>query len=180
MAELILLNKPYGVLCQFSGPGATLADLVDQSGFYPAGRLDKDSEGLVLLTNSGQLQTRIADPKHKMPKEYWVQVEGEVSDTALQTLRTGVLLKDGKTKPASVNRLDCPLAERKPAVRYRKAVPTHWLLIKLREGKNRQIRRMTAAVGNPCLRIYRYKIGPWSLDNIPPGESKLTSINLPR
>jgi 23S rRNA pseudouridine2457 synthase len=180
MAALILLNKPYGVLCQFSGPGPTLADLLDQPGFYPAGRLDKDSEGLVLLTNSGQLQTRIADPKHKMPKEYWVQVEGEVSDDALQMLRTGVLLKDGKTRPASVNRLNNPLPAREPAVRYRRAVPTNWLLIKLKEGRNRQIRRMTAAVGNPCLRIYRYRIGPWSLEHTPPGESRLIKVNLPR
>lgn len=180
MVELILLNKPYGVLCQFSGPGPTLADLLDQPGFYPAGRLDKDSEGLVLLTNSGQLQARIADPKHKMPKEYWIQVEGEVSEDALQTLRTGVLLNDGKTKPTSVNRINSPLPARQPAVRYRKAVPTNWLLIKLKEGRNRQIRRMTAAVGNPCLRIYRHRIGPWSLENILPGESTLTSVNLPR
>jgi len=180
LPELIILNKPYGVLCQFSGRGPTLADLVERKGFYPAGRLDKDSEGLVLITNSGPLQARIADPKHKMTKEYWVQVEGKVSDDALQALRNGLLLKDGVTKPASVKRISCPLPPRTPAVRYRKAVPTDWLNVMLREGKNRQIRRMTAAVGYPTLRLYRYRIGPWSLQNILPGESEQTSVHLPR
>ena len=172
MPRLILFNKPYGVICQFSGDGSrpTLADFIDVSGVYPAGRLDQDSEGLVLLTDDGRLQARIADPRHKLAKTYWVQVEGAISDEALAKLRTGVMLKDGKTRPALAERLDPPnLWPRDPPVRFRKTVPDGWIALTLREGKNRQVRRMTAAVGFPTLRLVRWQVGDWTLEDLAPG-----------
>lgn len=171
---LILLNKPYGVICQFSSDGSprpTLADYVKVPGVYPAGRLDQDSEGLLLLTNDGRLQARIADPRFKMPKTYLVQVEGDPDDAALEPLRKGVRLKDGMTLPAAARRIDPPdLWPRDPPVRFRKTVPDSWISLTIREGKNRQVRRMTAAIGLPTLRLVRWRIGDWSLDGVPPGE----------
>ncbi len=171
--RLLLLNKPFDVLTQFNDADgrATLKDFVKVPGVYPAGRLDRDSEGLLLLTNDGQLQARIADPKHKLAKTYWVQVEGEVSAEQLQRLRDGVELNDGMTLPAEARSLDEPsLWPRTPPVRFRKSVPTSWLELVIREGRNRQVRRMTAAVGLPTLRLVRVRIGPWSLDGLQPGE----------
>ncbi|SFP28939.1 23S rRNA pseudouridine2457 synthase [Geopseudomonas sagittaria] len=171
--RLLLLNKPFDVLTQFADADgrATLKDYVKVAGVYPAGRLDRDSEGLLLLTNDGRLQARIADPQFKLAKTYWVQVEGEVSDAQLQRLRAGVLLNDGPTLPAEARQIDEPaLWERQPPVRFRKSVPTSWLELTIREGRNRQVRRMTAAVGLPTLRLVRVRIGPWSLDGLAPGE----------
>ena len=169
---LILLNKPFGVLSQFSGEGPTLADHVDVPGVYPAGRLDKDSEGLLLLTDDGALQARISSPKFKMPKTYLVLVEREPSDEALQRLRDGVDLKDGRTRPAKVRRVAEPddLWPRDPPVRYRKNVVDVWLELTITEGRNRQVRRMTAAVGHPTLRLVRWRIGDWSVEGLAPGE----------
>lgn len=171
---LILLNKPFGVLPQFTdGEGrSTLADYVHVPGVYPAGRLDKDSEGLLLLTDDGRQQSRIADPKYKMPKTYWVQVERIPDPAALAALRRGVTLKDGETLPADVARIDEPAAlwPRDPPVRVRQTVPDCWLSMTIREGRNRQVRRMTAAVGHPTLRLIRAQIGEWSLDGLPVGE----------
>lgn len=171
--RLLLLNKPFDVLTQFNDADgrATLKDYVPVPGVYPAGRLDRDSEGLLLLTNDGQLQARIADPKHKLAKTYWVQVEGEVSVEQLQRLRDGVELNDGMTLPAEARSLDEPsLWPRTPPVRFRKSVPTSWLELVIREGRNRQVRRMTAAVGLPTLRLVRVRIGPWAVDGLQPGE----------
>ncbi|MEO5707841.1 MAG: pseudouridine synthase [Alteraurantiacibacter sp.] len=173
---LLAFNKPYGVLCQFSpepnGPARpTLADFIERPGVYPAGRLDLDSEGLLLLTDDGRLQARIANPGFKLPKTYLVQVEGEPDEAALAALRNGTRLKDGMTLPAEAERIDRPeLWPRDPPVRFRKTVPDGWLRLTIREGRNRQVRRMTAAVGLPTLRLVRWAIGDWTLDGLPPGE----------
>ena len=178
MSRLILFNKPYGVLSQFTdgsggeggAPRATLSNFIDLPGVYPAGRLDRDSEGLLLLTDDGRLQARIADPRFKMPKTYLVQVEGEAGDASLTPLRRGVLLKDGLTRPAEVERIDAPaLWLRDPPVRFRKSVPDCWLSLTISEGRNRQVRRMTAAVGLPTLRLVRWRVGEWTLEGIAPG-----------
>jgi len=172
-SRLIRFNKPYGVLSQFTAEGAWrgLKDFIDLPGVYVAGRLDADSEGLLLLTNDGQLQARIADPRFKMDKTYWVQVEGVPDEAALVALRQGVALKDGMTRPAKARLLDTPagLWEREPPIRTRKAIPTAWIELVIKEGRNRQVRRMTAAVGYPTLRLIRTAIGPYTLDGLPPG-----------
>lgn len=170
---LYALNKPFGVVCQFRAePGVTnLADYVPIPDVYPAGRLDKDSEGLLLLTDDGPLQARISSPRFKLPKTYWVQVEGEPDVAALDHLRRGVELKDGLTAPAEARLIEAPaIWPRQPPVRYRANIPTSWLELVLREGRNRQVRRMTAAVGYPTLRLIRYAIGPWCLGSLQPGE----------
>jgi 23S rRNA pseudouridine2457 synthase len=182
MSSLILLNKPFRVLSQFTDKTgrSNLSELIDRPSFYPAGRLDFDSEGLLLLTDDGNLQHHIAHPSGKLLKTYWVQVEGAVNPAALEQLRVGVLLKDGISGPAKVKSIAEPSTwERKPPVRYRQAIPTHWLEISIAEGRNRQVRRMTAAVNLPTLRLIRRSIGPWSLDQLLPGESRLESFTLP-
>ncbi|QGX98103.1 rRNA large subunit pseudouridine synthase E [Roseovarius faecimaris] len=177
MTRLIAFNKPYGVLSQFTDKGTegsarpTLSGYIDCPGVYPAGRLDRDSEGLLLLTDDGRLQARIATPRHKMPKTYLVQVEGLPDEAALRALRDGVTLKDGLTRPAKARRIDPPqLWDRDPPVRFRKSVPDCWLELTLTEGRNRQVRRMTAHVGHPTLRLVRWSIGGWTLDGLAPGE----------
>lgn len=170
--ELIALYKPFGVLCQFSRDGdrPTLADFISIPHIYPAGRLDTDSEGLVLLTNMGRVQHQLAHPDHKLPKTYWVQVEGEISDEALSRLSSGLELRDGMTLPATAHRIAEPtLPERNPPIRFRASIPTRWIALTLREGRNRQVRRMTAAVGFPTLRLVRVQIGPYSLNGMVPG-----------
>lgn len=176
MARLILFNKPFDVLSQFTDRGSetkrrTLSDFVAVPGVYPAGRLDRDSEGLLLLCDDGRWQARIADPRFKLPKTYLVQVEGEPDDAALAALRRGVTLKDGPTRPAEAERIAAPdLWPRDPPIRVRKTVPDTWLRLTIREGRNRQVRRMTAAVGHPTLRLVRWSVGEWTLDGIAPGE----------
>ncbi|MGF6711393.1 23S rRNA pseudouridine2457 synthase [Luteibacter sp. W1I16] len=174
---LVALNKPYGVLCQFTDEAGrrTLADFVPQTGVYAAGRLDHDSEGLLLLTDDGKLQHRLADPKHKQPKTYVVQVEGVPTEDALERLRRGVVLKDGPTLPAVVEAIDEPdwLWPRDPPVRFRKTVPDAWLRVVLREGRNRQVRRMTAAVGLPTLRLVREAVGDYRLDGLGVGQVRV-------
>jgi 23S rRNA pseudouridine2457 synthase len=177
MSRVILFNKPYGVLSQFTdrgtegSPRPTLSAYIDAPGFYPAGRLDRDSEGLMILTDDGALQARISNPKHKMRKTYFVQVEGTPQESALAALRKGITLKDGPTRPAQVDCLDTPesLWPRDPPVRFRKTVPDAWLRITISEGRNRQVRRMTAHVDLPCLRLIRVQIGDWALNDLAPG-----------
>jgi 23S rRNA pseudouridine2457 synthase len=177
MSRLILFNKPFGVLCQFTDAGTsesprpTLSRFIDVPGVYPAGRLDLDSEGLLVLTDDGRLQSRIADPKYKLSKTYLVQVEGEVADESLTALGQGVRLKDGMTLPAQAERIADPeLWPRDPPVRFRKTVPDCWIKLTIREGRNRQVRRMTAAVGHPTLRLVRWSIGEWTLDGVEQGK----------
>lgn len=175
MSRLIVFNKPFGVLSQFTdtagqGARATLSQFIDAPGVYPAGRLDRDSEGLLLLTDDGSLQARIADPRFKLPKTYWVQVEGQADEVQLAQLRRGVVLNDGPTLPADAERIDPPdLWPRDPPVRYRKTVPDTWISLTIHEGRNRQVRRMTAAVGLPTLRLVRWQIGQWTLNDLPNG-----------
>ena len=179
MPKLILFNKPYNVLSQFTDADnrETLADYIKIANVYPAGRLDKDSEGLLLLTDSGALQHQIAHPRHSKEKSYWVQVEGEISSAALGQLRRGVLLKDGQTKPARAKKIKTPeLWPRNPPIRYRQSIPTSWLELTITEGKNRQVRRMTAAVGFPTLRLIRHRVGQWTLAALQPGELKVLPI----
>jgi len=169
---LIRFNKPYGVLSQFTPEGRWkgLQEFIAQPGVYAAGRLDADSEGLLLLTNDGALQARIADPRHKLEKTYWVQVEHVPDDSALDQLRAGVPLNDGPTLPARARLMDAPaIWERTPPIRERRAIPTAWIELVIREGRNRQVRRMTAAVGHPTLRLVRAAIGPYTLDGLAPG-----------
>lgn len=173
MPRVILFNKPYGVLCQFTDTAGrrTLKDYIDIPNVYAAGRLDADSEGLVVLTDDGVLQARLADPKHKQPKTYWVQVEGSPDDAALEPLRRGVRLNDGPTRPAAARCIREPagLWPRDPPIRARRNIPTAWVELRLTEGRNRQVRRMTAAIGLPALRLVRYSVGHWHLDSLPPG-----------
>lgn len=177
MTKIILFNKPYGVLSQFTDKGTegstrkTLSEFIDVPRVYAAGRLDKDSEGLLVLTDNGKLQARISDPKFKTSKTYWVQVEGEPTDAQLDDLRGGVKLKDGMTRPAEVSRVGEPdgLWPRDPPVRFRKSVPDSWLEITISEGRNRQVRRMTAAVGCPVLRLIRYRVGEWTIGGVESG-----------
>lgn len=173
---VILFNKPYGVLSQFTdsgnadSPRATLSDFIDLPGVYPAGRLDRDSEGLLVLTDDGRLQARIASPKFKRTKTYLVQVEGTAQPDQLEALRKGIVLKDGPTRPASAEAIAPPdLWDRDPPVRFRKSVPDCWIRLTITEGRNRQVRRMTAHVGLPCLRLVRWSVGEWSLDGLAPG-----------
>ncbi len=181
MSKLILFNKPFNVLCQFTDNSPqseqrdTLANYILHKGFYAAGRLDRDSEGLLLLTDDGALQHAITDPKHKLPKTYLAQVEGEVTAEAIQQLTKGVTLKDGLTRPARAKKVPPPawLWSRTPPIRQRKNIPTSWIELTLTEGKNRQVRRMTAAVGFPTLRLIRIQIGQWSIQSLAPGESTL-------
>lgn len=179
MAKIILFNKPYGVISQFSEqpPHTTLASYIKVPDFYPAGRLDTNSEGLLLLTDDGSLQHQISHPRHKLEKTYWVQVEGEISEQALATLRSGVKLKDGITRPAKARRIEQPdLWPRNPPIRFRANIPTSWVEIRISEGRNRQVRRMTAAVDFPTLRLVRVAIGQWSVLDIPPGEYRLMEL----
>lgn len=176
MARIVLFNKPYGILTQFTDDEGrpTLADFIPVPGVYAAGRLDRDSEGLLVLTDDGQLQHRLTDPRHKSWKTYWVQVEGEPTDQAIDHLCRGVVLKDGPTLPAKVKRIAEPdLWPRDPPIRFRKNIPTNWLEIRIREGRNRQIRRMTAAVGHPTLRLVRMALDKWRLGDLKPGEFRV-------
>jgi len=179
MSKLIIFNKPFGVICQFSPDDKhpSLAEYIPIKKVYPAGRLDHDSEGLLLLTDDGS-QSRISHPKNKMQKTYWVQVDNEISEQAIQKLQQGVELKDGQTKPAKAKRIDEPsnLWPREPPIRVRKNIPTSWIELTIKEGRNRQVRRMTAAVGFPTLRLIRVKIGEWDLGKLLPGEYKALDV----
>lgn len=174
MSRVILFNKPHGVICQFTPEGGhrSLKDFVPVPGVYPAGRLDTDSEGLVVLTDDGRLQAAVSNPRHKMAKAYWVQVEGEPSQEAMAKLRNGVVLNDGPTLPAAARIVSEPegLWQRDPPIRMRFAIPTKWIELEIAEGRNRQVRRMTAAVGLPTLRLIRHRVGPWLLEALAPGE----------
>ena len=174
---IILFNKPFDVLCQFTDEQgrSTLADFIKLKNVYAAGRLDRDSEGLLLLTDDGKLQHKITDPKNKMQKTYWVQVEGEITDEAINQLEQGIQLKDGLTRPAKAKIIAVPatLWPRKPPIRERKQIPTSWIELSISEGRNRQVRRMTAATGFPTLRLIRYSIGDWSIDNIDNGDYRI-------
>ena len=176
MTGIILFNKPFGVLSQFTderlgNARPTLAAFIDAPGYYPAGRLDFDSEGLMVLCDNGRMQARIADPRFKLAKTYLVQVEGEPNEAALDALRQGIRLKDGMTRPAEADRVADPaLWPRDPPIRVRKSIPDGWLRLTITEGRNRQVRRMTAAVGHPTLRLVRWSVGQWSLDGLAPGE----------
>ncbi len=184
MPRLILFNKPFGVLSQFTdkgmgdSPRPTLSNFISEKGVYPAGRLDRDSEGLLLLTDDGKLQARISDPRHKQPKTYLAQVEGTPDDSALAALRSGVTLKDGPTRPAKTRRVPAPdwLWPRNPPIRVRQSIPDTWIELTLTEGRNRQVRRMTAAVGHPTLRLIRVRIGDWALTGLAPGEYRAISL----
>jgi 23S rRNA pseudouridine2457 synthase len=183
MADLYLFNKPFNVLSQFtdSDGRSTLANYIKTQSIYPAGRLDYDSEGLLILTSDGELQARIADPKHKLPKTYWVQVEGQIDTIALTKLEKGVLLKDGPTRPAKVKPIDEPaLWQRNPPIRYRKDDITSWIELTITEGRNRQVRRMTAEVGFPTLRLIRYSIGSWCVKDLQLGSYIKLEVNLPK
>lgn len=182
MASLILFNKPFRVMCQFTDGQArsTLADYISVPNVYPAGRLDYDSEGLLLLTDEGRLQHRISSPDQKMPKTYLVQVEGRISDEAIALLRSGIELPDGMTRPARATRVQPPnVWPRHPPIRRRDSVPTSWVEITITEGRNRQVRRMTAATGFPTLRLIRTRIGDWELGSLGPGEYRVTEVHLP-
>ncbi|HEY9018457.1 rRNA large subunit pseudouridine synthase E [Thiomicrospira sp.] len=183
MSSVLLFNKPYNVLCQFTDDlgRETLADYIQQPGFYAAGRLDRDSEGLLVLTNDGPLQHQISDPKHKLAKTYWAQVEGLIDSAAIKQLCKGVMLKDGPTKPAQAQMVNEPdwLWPRNPPIRERQSIPTSWLKLTITEGRNRQVRRMTAAVGFPTLRLIRSQVGPFNLDGLTLGQSRLIhQVNL--
>jgi 23S rRNA pseudouridine2457 synthase len=183
MRQVILFNKPYGVVCQFSADGKhpTLKDYIPIADVYAAGRLDTDSEGLLILTDDGRLQHQLAHPKHKLPKTYWVQVEGEITEDALMALMSGVDLGDFVTAPAHAQQIEEPagLWSRTPPVRFRLSVPTSWIALTITEGKNRQVRRMTAKVGFPTLRLIRAKIGNWTVDGLPPGQYRqLSTVEL--
>ncbi len=177
--KIILFNKPFNTLTQFTGePGdSTLADFIPVKDVYAAGRLDKDSEGLLVLTNDGILQARLTQPKSKSPKTYWVQVEGIPSEDSLNRLRNGVELNDGWTLPAGIELMQEPtIWDRNPPIRHRPSIPTSWIAITLEEGRNRQVRRMTAAVGHPTLRLIRHRMGEWTVDDMQPGEWKEVSV----
>ncbi len=183
MASLIIFNKPFRVMSQFTDDSGrkTLADYLDAPGFRVAGRLDYDSEGLLLLTDDGQLQHRIANPVSKTWKTYWAQLEGTPGAGELQTLRAGLELRDGPTLPAKAEVIDTPaIWHRQPPIRIRKNQPTSWLELRIREGRNRQVRRMTAAIGCPTLRLLRVSVGDWSLDGLSPGEYRSIEIHLPK
>jgi len=180
MTKLILFNKPFGVICQFSPDDnhPSLAEYIPIKKVYPAGRLDHDSEGLLLLTDDGKLQNKISHPKNKMQKTYWAQVDSEITKQAIQQLQKGVVLKDGLTKPAKAKQIDEPsdIWPRDPPIRVRKNIPTSWVELTIKEGRNRQVRRMTAAVGFPTLRLIRVQIGDWELGKLLPGEYSILDI----
>lgn len=181
MPRVILFNKPFGVLSQFTDEAGrrTLKDYIDVPGVYAAGRLDADSEGLLVLTDDGALQARLADPRHRQSKTYWVQVEGTPENAALERLRHGVILNDGETRPAQARLMEEPpqLWARDPPIRTRKHIPTAWIELILGEGRNRQVRRMTAAVGLPTLRLVRWQVGPWSVEGLAPGAWRDVSVS---
>jgi len=181
MVDLVVFNKPYGILSQFSDHDGHLGlkSYIKLPGIYPMGRLDRDSEGLLLLSNDGKLQAKISDPKYKMEKVYLVQVEGEITTAAIKSLMSGVMLNDGMTLPAKAQKLTEPLVwPREPPIRFRKNSPTSWLELRIKEGRNRQVRRMTASIGFPALRLIRKSIGPWKLGSIKSGEYRHQKINL--